>query len=100
MRSFRVYEQKTKYKFYKFYVRDFRIKEDTKKSQILYNKPKDPQHTRHKTSCINGGNNEIFENNNARKHELSRWFYRCKDGDMCLTVLVLAVSVYKVVRVI
>ena len=64
-----------------------------------YNKPKDPQHTRHKTSCINGGNNEMLENNNARKHEISRWVYRCKDGDICLSTLP-AVSVYKVVGII
>ena len=65
-----------------------------------YNKPKDPQHTRHKTSYINGGNNEMLENNNARKHEISRWVYRCKDGDICLTVTLPAVSVYKVVGII
>ena len=53
-------------------MRDFRIKEATKKSQMRYNKPKDPQHTRYKTSCINGGNNEMLENNNARKHEIPR----------------------------
>ena len=53
-------------------MRDFRIKEATKKSQMRYNKPKDPQHTRHKTSCINGANNEMLENNNARKHEIPR----------------------------
>ena len=56
------------------------------------NKPKDPQHTRHKTSCINGGNNEMLENNNARKHEISRLVYRCKDCNICLTVSVPAVS--------
>ena len=39
---------------------------------MSYNKPKDPQHTRYKTSCINGGNNEMLGNNNARKHEISR----------------------------
>ena len=27
-----------------------------------YNKQEDQQHTRHKTSCINGGNNEMLEN--------------------------------------
>ena len=37
-----------------------------------YNKPKDPQYTRHKTFCINGGNNEMLENNNATKHEIPR----------------------------
>ena len=39
---------------------------------MSYNKSKDPQHTRLKTSCINGGNNEMLGNNNARKHEISR----------------------------
>ena len=71
---------------------DFRIKEATKKSKMPYNKPKDQQHTRHKTFCINGGNNEMLENNNATKHEIPRWVYRCKDSDICLTVSVPAVS--------
>ena len=71
---------------------DFRIKEATKKSKMPYNKPKDPQHTWHKTFCINGGNNEMLENNNATKHEIPRWVYRCKDSDICLTVSVPAVS--------
>ena len=53
-----------------------------------------------KTSCINGWSNEMLENNNARKHEISRWVYRWKDGDICLTVSVPAVSVYKIVRII
>ena len=88
MRGFRVYEQKTKYRFYKLYVRDFQIKDATKKSQMAYKKPKLPQNTRHETSCINGGNNEMLENNNVRKHEVSRWVYRCKDGNICLTVSV------------
>ena len=35
-----------------------------------YKKLKDPQHTRHKTSCINGENNEMLKNNNARKHKI------------------------------
>ena len=39
------------------------------------------------------------ENNNARKHEISRWVYRCKHGDICLSTLP-AVSVYKVVGII
>ena len=68
-------------------MRDFQIKEATKKSQMSYNKPKNPQHARHKTSCINGGNNEMLENDNARKHEKPRWVYRCKDSDICLTAL-------------
>ena len=67
---------------------------------MSYNQPKDTQHTRHKTFCINGGNNEMLGNNNARKHEISRWVYRWKDGDICLTVSVPAVSVYKTVRII
>ena len=29
---------------------------------MSYNKQEDPQNTRHKTSCINGGNNEMLEN--------------------------------------
>ena len=70
----------------------FELKKPQKKSQMPYNKPKDPQHTRHKTSCINGGNNEMLENNNARKNEIPRWVYRCKDSDICLTVSVPAVS--------
>ena len=93
MKGFTVYEQKTKYRFYKFYVRDFQIKDATKKSQMSYKKPKLPQNTGHETSCINGGNNEMLENNNVRKHEVSRWVYRCKDGNICLTVSVPAVSV-------
>ena len=67
---------------------------------MSYNKSKDPQYTRLKTSCINGGNNEMLENNNARKHDISRWVYRCKHGDICLTVVVPAVSIYKVVGII
>ena len=39
---------------------------------MSYNKPKYTQHTRHKTSCINGLSNEMLGNNNARKHEISR----------------------------
>ena len=73
-------------------MRDFGIKEATKKSQMPYSKPKDPQRTRHKTSGINGGNNEMLENNNARKHKIPRWVYRCKDSDIYLTVSVPAVS--------
>ena len=65
-----------------------------------YNKPKDPQHTRHKTSCVNGRNDETLESNNARKHEISRLVYRCKDGNICLAVSVPAISVYKVVGII
>ena len=65
-----------------------------------YNKQEDPQHTRHKTSCINGGNNEMLENDNARKHEISRLVYRSKDGNICLTVSVPVVSIYKAVIII
>ena len=53
-------------------MRNFQIKEATKKSQMPYNKPKNPQHARHKTSCITGGNNKMLENDNARKHEKPR----------------------------
>ena len=81
-------------------MRDFQIKEATKKSQMPYNKQEDPQHTRHKTFCINGANNEMWENDNARKHEISKWVYRSKDGNICLTVLVPVVSIYKAVIII
>ena len=74
----------------------FELNKQQQKSQLLYNKSKDPQHTR----LINGGNNEMLENNNARKHEISRWVYKWKDGDICLTVSVPAVSVYKTVRIL
>ena len=76
------------------------LNKQQQKSQLPYNKSKDPQHTRLKTSCINGGNNEMLENNNARKHDISRWVYRCKHGDICLTVAVPAVSIYKAVGII
>ena len=46
----------------------FELNKQQQKSQLPYNKSKDPQHTR----LINGGNNEMLENNNARKHEISR----------------------------